>query len=1200
MSRRNIVVFILLSSLLFSGLVRAQNSLFTDINVPSLPAGHEVTLSFEAQVPSDLAPGARISVQATVNADALASSVVSDDPATSGAFFDPTVTPTELGVTELPATGQSPGWRMLLLWGGPLLALGALFIALRSRAARTGITLMMLVFLAGMVVNAQNQTPAVFPLLVDGLCGAGDGDSFADADETICYRLRVINGESAVNLSALDIDVATLDTVLTPVSGSVSAGEPVCANLAEVNSLRERIGRTPLDSLPCDTAPAPAPAPDDNDDDDDDDDGGDDNLAAPTVTDDTVAVSNGATATTDLLANDDGSPAPTAVSFGGPDASNAGDVAADGTTTYTAPSGVIYTLNPDGTLTADASGLVTGSGGTDTIFYTIENSEGSATGTVSVSYGDFPTATDDTYQTDVSTNLGTAEGDTPLTDNDTLGTPAGTIVSFGGGDLGGAAGDNAAGSTVAFPPLGADAELTVNADGTWSATQTGGFNGGIYTFEYQLDNGVGTSTGTVTLIIEQPPVAAADTLDAAVGGVVSFPAGTLFEDNGSGADDLGAPEAQVSNFGNFNGGGAVTENVGDATAAIPTPIGGTLTINEDGSLTVENPTATGTFTVDYRLTNDGGTSDATVTINVVDAPVPADDEFTFLNTADQTALNGLFLDNGNGADALGTPAGTITGFGGGDLGGAADANAPGSGIALADGTLTVNSDGTWSLTGQPFDTSQASYTFEYTLANSEGSNTATVTLNLQQVPTAVADTFPIELGIVDTSVTAPGIFGNDTLGLPSAALVDYGAAGTRGDAAGTAYTLPGSGGVMVTVATDGSLEVDASAAGALTGNYDFEYQIQNAVGMDEALVTLQVAATNPPTAVDDGAFNTPLDTPYDSTTVPVSVLDNDTLLGGTISTLDGTATGTPTTTITTGNAATVEMDTDPGSANVGTFTYTPATGFTGTDTFTYTLDNGAGTNTATVTMTVGNVPAAQDDTSANGVTYTTTVNTALDTSVSGDPAITDNDTLNGADISIVGGTSCGGTFPCSGTTANGGTLAANSDGTFMYTPAGGFVGVDTVNYTLENGIGASPAATIEITVQAPPTAVDDGTAGSPAYTVGVNASTSSTTADGVRNSNDDYTLPNVLPDAEIVNYTDGVNNATVGNPLTLDGSGGVTVTIALDGTITIDAVTSGTAIADDYQVTYTLGNTAGNDTATVFIRVTENPVAQNDADTTLS
>jgi len=80
-----------------------------------------------------------------------------------------------------------------------------------------------------------------------------------------------------------------------------------------------------------------------------------------------------------------------------------------------------------------------------------------------------------------------------------------------------------------------------------------------------------------------------------------------------------------------------------------------------------------------------------------------------------------------GNDSLGSPAASITSFGGGDLGGAVTDNAAGSSVALAGGTLTVGSDGSITLVNAIF---LGTHIFSYRLENAAGSSDASVTLNV--------------------------------------------------------------------------------------------------------------------------------------------------------------------------------------------------------------------------------------------------------------------------------------------------------------------------------------------------------------------------------------------------------------------------------------------------------------------------------------
>jgi hypothetical protein len=70
-----------------------------------------------------------------------------------------------------------------------------------------------------------------------------------------------------------------------------------------------------------------------------------------------------------------------------------------------------------------------------------------------------------------------------------------------------------------------------------------------------------------------------------------------------------------------------------------------------------------------------------------------------------------------------------------------------------------------------------------------------------------------------------------------------------------------------------------------------------------------------------------------------------------------------------------------------------------------------------------------------------------------DNGVLTNDTVNGASITDF-----------DGTTAQGGTVVLNDDGSFTYTPAAGFTGTDTFTYTLGNTLGISTAT---VTVNVP-------------------------------------------------------------------------------------------------------------------------------------
>jgi hypothetical protein len=135
----------------------------------------------------------------------------------------------------------------------------------------------------------------------------------------------------------------------------------------------------------------------------------------------------------------------------------------------------------------------------------------------------------------------------------------------------------------------------------------------------------------------------------------------------------------------------------------------------------------------------------------------------------------------------------------------------------------------------------------------------------------------------------------------------------------------------------------------------------------------------------------------------------------------------------------------------GSFTYVPNPSFAGTETFSYVVsDTSAATATGTVTITVTNVPnspVAGDD------AYVVQMDTPLSIVA---PGVLANDGDQDGDTLTVQ------TSPVSGP-ANGGVVLA-TDGSFTYTPVGGFTGTDSFTYRVDDGTGRTADAVVTITV----------------------------------------------------------------------------------------------------------------------------------------
>jgi hypothetical protein len=136
-------------------------------------------------------------------------------------------------------------------------------------------------------------------------------------------------------------------------------------------------------------------------------------------------------------------------------------------------------------------------------------------------------------------------------------------------------------------------------------------------------------------------------------------------------------------------------------------------------------------------------------------------------------------------------------------------------------------------------------------------------------------------------------------------------------------------------------------------------------------------------------------------------------------------------------------------------TYTPDPDFNGSDSFTFkaTDDKGAGSNVATILITVDPVnddPVAQDDEASTYLDEPLNIDVlANDVDVDGDTLTVDSVT-QGTDGSVT----------IYGTTVT-------------YTPDGGFNGTDTFTYIADDGTVNSNGATVTVTVESPPVAVDD-------------------------------------------------------------------------------------------------------------------------------
>jgi hypothetical protein len=286
--------------------------------------------------------------------------------------------------------------------------------------------------------------------------------------------------------------------------------------------------------------------------------------------------------------------------------------------------------------------------GDDTFVYTAVNPAGSDTATVTMTVGVAPVAQNDAgYVAARNTPLSVAAG-TGLLQNDTLGSPAALVRSFGGGALSGTAADNAAGTSVSF---GTGGTLTVSANGSFAFTPSAGFTG-PFSFGYRIGNLFGTSDAVATISVQQIPVIiSTDAVTFTVGAGGSFtitstgfptptlaiggdalPTGVTFANNGDGTATLsGAPDSGTGGVYDL------TFTANSAAGASPTQ-NFTLTI-------LEAPAITSAATTSFQV---GVAGSFTVTSSGYPTPT--------IDLGGTLPTGVAFLDNGDGTGTLsGTP-----------------------------------------------------------------------------------------------------------------------------------------------------------------------------------------------------------------------------------------------------------------------------------------------------------------------------------------------------------------------------------------------------------------------------------------------------------------------------------------------------------------------------------------------------------------
>jgi VCBS repeat-containing protein len=494
-------------------------------------------------------------------------------------------------------------------------------------------------------------------------------------------------------------------------------------------------------------------------------------------------------------------------------------------------------------------------------------------------------------------------------------------------------------------------------DGTYTYTPDDGFIG-TDTFTFTANDGTDESnTGTVTITVTEAPNAAPVAQDGS---------------------EITNEDTPVN--------GSITATDGDNNpltySVVTTPINGTVTLNQDGTFTyTPNTNFNGTDSFTYKV-NDGKADSNVATVNLTinavnDAPTANNSsKTTDENQPVSGAMTGQDIDSNSLTYSLDT--------------------------VPVNGTVVLNSDGTYTYTPNPNYSGSDSFTF---VANDGAldSDPATVSITINEVneaPVAQNDTLQTEEdNPLDGSVHATDSDG-DTLqysvvGQPSHGDVSMNPNGTFTYTPDADYNGPDS---FTFKANDGSEDSNTAS------------------------VSITVTPVNDAPTADASSKTTA----------------EDTAVSGNVSGHDVENSALTYTVVTEPEHGTLILN------PIGTYTYTPDPNYNGPDSFTFKTNDGSLDSVpATVTITVTPV---NDTPSAVNSGVTTNEDTPIQNSVSANDV--DKDTIT---YTVV-------------TEPEHGTLILNPDGTYTYTPDPNFNGEDTFTFEANDGHNGKSTGTVTITV----------------------------------------------------------------------------------------------------------------------------------------
>ena len=611
-----------------------------------------------------------------------------------------------------------------------------------------------------------------------------------------------------------------------------------------------------------------------------------------------------------------------------------------------------------------------------------------------------PNAFDDSYTTkpgaldidegDTSFNFNVFTAGSGTADNDPE-SDTFTIASINtSGTVGNASINNATTGSITYDPNG---QFNYLADGE---TTTDSFT---YTIEDASSLSDSGSTATVTLRItgsNDLPTAVADSISVTEGGtvtqLVSTQTSVLFNDSDDDTSD-------------------------SLTAVLDTDVtNGSLTLNSNGTFSyTHNGSQTSSDSFTYHA-NDGTGNSNTVTVsisisNTNDTPIAVADSIAVAEAGTATQLTTtqtsvLFNDSDEENDTLA----------------AALVN------NVSNGSLTLNSNGTFSYTHDGTETSSDSFTYRATANGGTSlSNEVTVSItvtNSNDSPVAVADSIYVTEGgtVTELTTTQTSVLFNDTDEENNSltAVID------------TSPTNASS----FTLNTNGTFSYTHDGSETTTDSFTYHANDGNS-DSNTITVSISIGALNDrPVANDDGPAAV-----TEVSSVIIDLLANDT---------DPENSSLSITNLEAGTAASNGSVVNNGD---GTVTYTHNGSQTSSDSFTYTANDGTldSLSAATVTVSVNNVndsPIGIADSISVTEAGTATQLTTTQTSVLFNDTDEENNSLTASVVSNV----------------SNGSLTLNSNGTFSYTHDGSETSSDSFTYQANDGNSNSSTTTVSISI----------------------------------------------------------------------------------------------------------------------------------------